>query len=99
MMAWFVKPDQAYLSKEGIETIKSKLVNDIFHGELLHLYEQKGEARDELVQEARRAMLELVQQMQSALCTHPEAEQLIQELSMKLEQCRARKPTAIFRRQ
>ena len=30
MMAWSAKPGQAYLSKEGIRQIKSKLTNDIF---------------------------------------------------------------------
>ena len=63
MMAWSAKPGQAYLSKEGIRQIKSKLTNDIFRNEMLHLYEQKSESRDELVREARRAMLELATQL------------------------------------
>lgn len=85
MMAWSAKAGQAYLSKGGIEMIKSKLTNDIFREEMLHLYEQKTEVRDELVQEARQAMLELVQKMRDGLCSNPRAEQLIWELSMKLE--------------
>ena len=60
MMAWSAKPGQAYLSRDGIRQIKSELTNDIFKQELLHLYEQKSDSRDELVQEARKAMLELV---------------------------------------
>ena len=48
------------MSKEGIRQIKSELTNDIFKRELLHLYQQKSDSRDELVQEARKAMLELV---------------------------------------
>ena len=60
MMAWSAKQGQAYLSKEGIRQIKSKLTNDIFRNEMLHLYEQKSDSRDELVREARRVMLELV---------------------------------------
>ena len=38
MMAWSVKPGQAYLSQDGIRQIKSKLTNDIFQQEMLHLY-------------------------------------------------------------
>ena len=64
MMAWSVKPGQAYLSKEGIRQIKSKLTNDIFRNEMLHLYEQKSDSRNELVREVRREMLELVQTIQ-----------------------------------
>ena len=59
MMAWSVKPNQAYLSKDGIRQIKSTLTNQIFRQELLHVYEQKSTSRDELVAEARKAMLEL----------------------------------------
>ena len=59
MMAWSATPGQAYLSKEGIRQIKSRLTNDIFRDEMLHLYEQKSESRDELVRQARRAMQEL----------------------------------------
>lgn len=36
LMAWSAKPGKAYLSKEGIRQIKSKLTNDIFRNEMLH---------------------------------------------------------------
>ena len=52
MMAWSAKPNQAYLSKDGIRQIKSTLTNQIFRQELLHVYEQKSKSRDELVAEA-----------------------------------------------
>lgn len=91
MMAWSVKPGQAYLSKEGIRQIKSRLTNDIFRDEMLHLYEQKSESRDELVRQARRAMLELVQAMRDGLCDHPEAEQLMQELAAGLGTVKGKK--------
>ena len=91
MMAWSTKPGQAYLSKEGIRQIKSKLTNDIFRNEMLHLYEQKSESRDELVREARRAMLELVQTMQDSMCDHPDAERLMLELAAQLETVKGKK--------
>ena len=91
MMAWSAKPGQAYLSKEGIRQIKFKLTNDIFRDEMLHLYEQKSASRDELVRQARRAMLELVQAMQGGLCDHPEAERLMQELTAGLGTVKGKK--------
>ena len=91
MMAWSVKPGQAYLSQDGIRQIKSKLTNDIFQQEMLHLYEQKTVSRDQLVREARQAMRELVQQMKSRICDHPEAEQLMQELALQLETVEGKK--------
>ena len=91
MMAWSAKPGQAYLSKDGIRQIKSELTNDIFKQELLHLYEQKSTSRDELVREARKAMLELVQVMKEGICDHPEVERLMLELAMQLERIKGKK--------
>ena len=91
MMAWSAKAGQAYLSKEGIRQIKSKLTNDIFRNEMLHLYEQKSESRDELVRQARQAMLELVRAMQDGVCDHPDAEQLMLELAAQLGTVKGKK--------
>ena len=91
MMAWSVKPNQAYLSKDGIRQIKSTLTNQIFRQELLHVYEQKSKSRDELVAEARKAMLELAKAMQEMTCDHPDAEQMIWELSRQLGQVSGKK--------
>ena len=91
MMAWSVKAGQAYLSKEGIRQIKSKLTNDIFRNEMLHLYEQKSDSRDELVRKTRRAMLELVRAMQDGVCDHPDAEQLMLELAAQLGAVKGKK--------
>ena len=91
MMAWSAKPNQAYLSKDGIRQIKSTLTNQIFRQELLHVYEQKSKSRDELVAETRKAMLELVKAMQEMTCIHPEAEQMIWNLSRQLSQVGGKK--------
>ena len=91
MMAWSAKPNQAYLSKDGIRQIKSTLTNQIFRQELLHVYEQKSKSRDELVAEARKAMLELVKATQEMTCIHPEAERMIWNLSRQLGQVGGRK--------
>ena len=91
MMAWSAKPNQAYLSKDGIRQIKSTLTNQIFRQELLHVYEQKNKSRDELVVEARKAMLELAKAMREMTCIHPEAEQMIWDLSRQLGQVGGKK--------
>ena len=91
MMAWSAKTGQAYLSKEGICQIKSKLTNDIFRNEMLHLYEQKSDSRNELVREARRALLELVQTMRDSMCDHPDAERLVLELAAQLGTVKGKK--------
>ena len=48
-MAWPAKPGQAHFSQDGIRQIKSKLVNNIFHQEMLYTYEQKSSSRSRIV--------------------------------------------------
>ena len=91
MMAWSVKPGQAYLSKEGIRKIKSELANDIFRQEMLHLYEQKSASRDELVRQTQREMKKLAREMRQGLCSCPEVEKLMAELSQKRETVKGKK--------
>ena len=91
MMAWSAKQNQAYLSVEGIKKIKSTLTNQIFRQDLLHVYEQKSKSRDELMAEVRKAMLELAKAMREMTCIHPEAEQMIWDLSRQLGQVGGKK--------
>lgn len=91
MMAWSAGNEPGYLNKAGIEKIKSALTNDIFHQEMLHVYEQKSQSRDELVQEARSTMLELADQMKCGICEHPEVEQLVLTLSHELKNTKGKK--------
>ena len=91
MMAWSAGDAPGYLSPVGIEKIKSALTNDIFHQELLHIYEQKSQSRGELVAEARRAMLELANEMKLGICEHPEVETLLLALSHNLKNAKGKK--------
>lgn len=43
------------------------------------------------MQEARKAMLELVQVMKEGICDHPEAERLMLELAMQLKAVKGKK--------
>ena len=91
MMAWSTQPGEAYLTRNGIRNIKSTLTNQIFKQEMLHLYEQKSESRDELVRETRRVMLELSQQMRESVCEHPEAEWMMLDLAQQLGDVKGKK--------
>ena len=91
MMAWSAGDAPGYLSPAGIQKIKSMLTNDIFRQEMLHVYERKRQSRDELVAEARRAMLELADEMRWGVCEHPEAEQMLLSLSRELKNAKGKK--------
>ena len=91
MMAWSTQPGEAYLTRDGIGNIKSTLTNQIFKQEMLHTYEQKSQSRDELVQEARRAIRQLTQEMAQSICTAPEIEQKMEQLAGQLEMVKGKK--------
>ena len=91
MMAWSTVPGEAYLTREGIRQIKSTLTNQIFKQEMLHTYEQKSQSRDELVREARRAMVQLTREMSSGIYNCPAAEALMQKLVVQLETVKGKK--------
>ena len=85
MMAWSTVPEEAYLTKEGIRQIKSRLMNQIFKQEMLHTYEQKSQSRDELVRETRRAIRRLTREMAQSICSAPEIGQKMEQLDTQLE--------------
>ena len=91
MMAWSTVPEEAYLTKEGIRQIKSRLMNQIFKQEMLHTYEQKSQSRDELVREARRTIRRLTRKMAQSICSVPEIEQKMEQLAGQLETVKVKK--------
>ena len=91
MMAWSTVPEEAYLTKEGIRQIKSRLMNQIFKQEMLHTYEQKSQSRDELVRETRRAIRRLTREMAQSICSAPEIEQKMEQLAGQLGTVKGKK--------
>ena len=91
MMAWSMVPEEAYLTKEGIRQIKSRLMNQIFKQEMLHTYEQKSQSRDELVRETRRAIRRLTREMAQSICSAPEIGQKMEQLATQLETVKGKK--------
>ena len=91
MMAWSTVPEEAYLTKEGIRQIKSRLMNQIFKQEMLHTYEQKSQSRDALVREARRAIRCLTREMAQSICSAPEIGQKMEQLAGQLETVKGKK--------
>ena len=46
MMCYSKNPKKGYLTKKGIENLRSSFAKEIFHDEIYHIYEQKDEVRD-----------------------------------------------------
>ena len=84
MMVWSDDPKQGYLTKGGIEKMRSQMTNTIFQDELLDLYQEKDMSYKEVAQAAREATRELVSEMRESICDAPEIEQQLVMLSESL---------------
>ncbi len=83
--------NEGFLTEQGIEEIKSAFANDMFHNELYQLYEQQTELRDNLREESKRVMENLLRQLGSEEFAKPRLEQLIEKLRTQLANSKGKK--------
>ncbi|MFI3250008.1 MAG: MobP3 family relaxase [Eubacteriales bacterium] len=81
---------EGFLTKEGIEKMKSTLTNAIFKEELLPLYNLKTEHRDQLKKEAKESLRTLMSEVKLDM-TSPKIELLMGKLSQELRATKGKK--------
>lgn len=85
MVAYSSNPKGGYLTKKGIQEIKSAVARDIFRQDFTALYEQKTGYRREVEEQTRETMDKLIQKMQSDVHENQAVESLLMELSEQLK--------------
>ena len=91
MVVYSVNPREGYLTQTGIEQIKSVLAREIFREDMLDVYKQQSDYRDELRQKARELVEHLVRQVQSGRCDNPKLNDLLLRLSEELSHTEGKK--------
>ena len=91
MVCYSTDPNEGFLTKKGIEQMKSGLVKNIFKGELQEIYAQQMERRDQLKRESNEALLKLIGEMKTGHAQNPKIEALFLELSEKLKRSNGKK--------
>ena len=91
MVVFSSDPKEGYLTRQGIQQVKSAFGRRIFQQDLLHVYEQKTEYRDTLSRDAERTMAELIAQMETGQLQNENLEQPILELSRRLQNTKGKK--------
>ena len=91
MVVFSSDPKEGYLTRQGIQQVKSAFGRRIFQQDLLHVYEQKTEYRDALGRDAERTMAELIAQMEQGQLQNENLERLILELSRRLQNTKGKK--------
>ena len=82
---------EGYLTKEGIEKIRSAFANDIYRDELHNLYQRQTFVRDKLRSEAENVMKDMLLELQNNNEFDPLLEQLILKLQSQLKNSKGKK--------
>ena len=91
MMAYSVDPNETYLSTKGIETIKSNLAQEIFRQDLLQIYQKQTDLRDELRQESRDRITEIVDAINHGSFDNPQMQTMLVQLADRLAKAKGKK--------
>ncbi|MGI6130198.1 MAG: MobP3 family relaxase, partial [bacterium] len=91
MMAYSVDPNEAYLSTKGIETIKANLAQEIFRQDLLQIYQKQTDLRDELRQESRDRIVQIVNEINRREYENPQMQMMLIQLADRLAKTKGKK--------
>lgn len=85
MVIFSTDPKEGYLTKQGIQQIKSALVRQVYKDDLLNVYQKQAAHRDQLQENALEVMDSLIRKMQDGDLKNPKIELLITELAERLQ--------------
>ena len=91
LIAYSTKPGEGFLTKQGMELIRSALAQEIFRQDLVSVYQQQTAHRDELRRVSREKVAGLVQQISDGVCENPLLESLLRELAQRLSKVKGKK--------
>lgn len=91
MIAYSTKPNEAYLTENGIENIKSNLAKVIFRQDLISIYQKQTEHRDRLRAEARDIVDDLVSKINSEIYISASIQHKLLELADRLSKTSGKK--------
>ena len=91
LLVYSKNPKQGFLTKQGIDKIRSVFANDIFHDDLQSIYMEQTIRRDELKMESKKYVDELAAKIQSSEFCDSELENLVITLKNQLENTKGKK--------
>ena len=91
LIAYSTNAKEGFLTKQGMERIRSALAQEIFRQDLVSVYEQQTAHRDELRRVSREKVAGLVEEINQGSCENPQEEQLLRELAKRLSHVRGKK--------
>ena len=91
LLVYSTNPKQGFLTKAGIDEIRSAFANDIFHDDLQSIYQEQTVSRDELKAVSKKEFESIVNMIASNGYTYPQLEELIRKLYIQLQNVKGKK--------
>lgn len=91
LLVYSTNPKQGFLTKAGIDKIRSAFANDIFHDDLQSIYQEQTVSRDELKAVSKNEFESIVNRIASNEHTDPQLEELIRKLYIQLQNVKGKK--------
>ena len=91
LIAYSINPNEGYLTKQGVNNLRSSFAKDIFAQDLLCIYEKQTEHRDALRTNSREVISEIVSKINSGVYDNPKLEELLLRLADRLSKTSGKK--------
>lgn len=91
LIAYSVHPNEGYLTKQGVNRLRSSFAKDIFSQDLLCVYEKQTEHRNALKAESRKLMSEMIEKINTGAYDNPAVEAMLVKLADRLSKTGGKK--------
>ncbi len=91
LIAYSVNENEGYLSKKGVNKLRSSLAKDIFQQDLVSVYEKQTEHRDTLKSESKELIAEIIAKINSGIYDNPVLEEKLTLLAQRLSNTSGKK--------
>lgn len=91
LMVYSTNPSEGFLSKKGIDNLRSSIAREIFHQDLMNIYEKQTEHRDALRTQSKELVANIVANINSGTYDNPKLEELLLCLADRLAKTSGKK--------
>lgn len=91
LIAYSINSNEGYLTKQGVNNLRSSFAKDIFAQDLLCVYEQQTEHRDALRENSREVISEIVVKINSGVYDNPAVKNMLVKLADRLSKTGGKK--------
>ena len=91
LIAYSTVESEGYLTKQGVQKLRSAFAKDIFAQDLLCIYERQTEHRNQLRSESKDVLAEIISQIKAGGYSDPHLEELLVQLARRLSRTKGKK--------